>query len=146
MFVKVTAHLQKCIASNIKELEDKTDPNDGHYYKVHQQIPDDSQAACQHYHKIVSEQQEKNKVLPVKERPPIYFQGHHCYIGGKRVHEPVDLPSLSSILSIEPEHQAILDDINLEPLAQEKCSGSRFFGYTARVYGFSMIDKIYLRL
>ena len=146
MFVKVTAHLQKRIASNIKELDDKTDPINGHYYKVRQQIPDASQAARQHYHKIVSEQQEKNKVLPVKERLPIYFQGHHCYIGGKRVCEPVDPPSLSSLLSIEPKHQAILDDINLEPLAQEKRSGSRFFGYAAHVYGFSMIDKIYLRL
>ena len=39
-----------------------------------------------------------------------------------------------------------MDDINLEPLAQEKHSGSRFYGYTARVYGFLTLDKIYLRL
>ena len=45
MFVKVTPHLQKRIAANIWVLDSKTDPVDGHYYKVKQQLPDAAQAA-----------------------------------------------------------------------------------------------------
>ena len=146
MFVKVTAHLQKRIAGNIKVLEDKKDPVDGHYYKVKQQIPDATQGARQHFNKVVVEHQEKNKKKPINERVPIYFQGHYCYVGGKRVREPVNPPSLSSMLTIDQKQQELLDDINLDVLSHEKRSGSQFYRYAARVYGFSTIEKIYLRL
>ena len=146
MFVKVTPHLQSRIASNLTELDGKTDPMDGHYYRVKQQIPDALQAIRQHFNKLITEVQEKNKGRPPAEKVPFYFQGNHLYVGGKRVKEPVDPPVLSSLLNITSVEQKVLDDINIEPLATDDCEGSIFYAYVVRVYGFGTIEKIYLRL
>ena len=75
MFVKVTPHLQRRIASNLSVLEGKMDPTDGHYYRVKQQIPDALQAMRQHFNKVVTDVQEKNKEKPVDERVPPLFPG-----------------------------------------------------------------------
>ena len=146
MFVKVTPHLQSRIASNLTELEGKTDPTDGHYYRVKQQIPGALQAMRQHFNKIITEVQEKNKGRPPAEKVPFYFQGNHLYVGGKRVKEPVDPPVLSSLLNITSVEQKVLDAINIEPLATDECEGSKFYAYVIRVYSFGTIEKIYLCL
>ena len=129
MFVKVTPHLQKRIASNITVLDGKTDPTDGHYYKVKQQLPDATQGACQHFNKVVTDVQEKNKVKPKNECVPFYFQGNDLYVGGRKVCEPVNPPALSSLLKITPTQQKNLDDLNIPELAYAEREGSKFHGY-----------------
>ena len=146
MFVKVTPHLQKRIAANIQVLDGKTDPVDGHYYKVKQQLPDAAQAARQHFNKVVGDVQEKNKTKPKEERVPFYFQGADLFVGGKKVKEPVTPPSRASMLTISPKQQESLDTISFEQLAYEERDGSKFFGYAVRVYNISLIKKLYTRM
>ena len=146
MFVKVTPHLQRRIAANINVLDGKTDPADGHYYKVKQQLPDATQGARQHFNKVVIDVQEKNKVKPKNERVPFYFQGYDLYVGGRKVCEPVNPPALSSLLKITPMQQKILDDINVPELAYVERNGSKFHGYAIRVYDYPIIKHLYLRL
>ena len=101
---------------------------------------------CQHFNKIVTDVQEKNKERLPTEKVPFYFKGNYLYVGGKRVKEPVDPPALSSLLNITSAKQKVLDDINLEALATEECEGSKFYAYGSHVYGFTAIEKIYLHL
>ena len=124
----------------------KKDPTDGHYYRVKQQIPDALQATRQHFNKVVAYVQDKNKEKPNDQRVPFYFQGSHLFVGGRRVREPVDPPTLSSLLNITSDQQKILDDINLQPLAHGECEGSKFYACATRAYGFTSIEKVYLWL
>ena len=146
MFVKVSPHLQRRIAANIPVLEDKKDPIDGHYYKVKQQLPDAAQAARQHFNKVVSDVQLKNKTKPKAERIPFYFQGADLFIDGKKVKEPVTPPSRAALLTISPKLQQTLDSIVLEQLAYEERDGSKFFGYAARVYDIPLIKRLYTKM
>ena len=146
MFVKVTLHLQKRIAVNIQVLDGKTDPVDGHYYKVKQQLPDAAQAAQQHFDKVVSDVQEKNKTKSKEERVPFYFQGTDLFVGRKKVKEPVTPPSSASLLTISSKQQQSLDTISLEQLAYEEYDGSKFFGYAATVYDIPLIKKLYTKM
>ena len=100
MSVKVTSHLQKRILANQANLEDKEDPNDGHYYKVHQQLPDAMAGARQHFNKVVADLLEENKHLPKEKWKTFYFQGTDLFIDGRKVKEPIIPPSRASILQI----------------------------------------------
>ena len=146
MFVQVTTHLQKRIAANMGELEGKTDPTDGHFYRVKQQLPDAMQGARQHFNPVVADVQEKNKGKPKKERIPFYFQGTDLFVDGKKVKEPIKPPSPAAIISISPTEQKVLNDINPPLLAQDAKNGSKFFGYAVRVYDTRFLKKVYLRL
>ena len=77
---------------------------------------------------------------------PLYFQGSHLFVGGRRVREPLDPPALSSLLNITSDQQKVLDDIDLQPLAHSECEGSKFYAHATRVYGFNAIKKMYLCL
>ena len=77
---------------------------------------------------------------------PLSQLGSHLFVSGRRVHEPVDPPALSALLNITPDQQKVLDDIDLQPLAHSECEGSKFYAYAIRVYGFTPIEKLYLRL
>ena len=100
----------------------------------------------QHFNKVVADVQDKNKAKPNDQKVPFYFQGSHLFVSGRRVCEPVDPPTLSSLLTITPDQQKVLDDIDLQPLAHSECEGSKFYAYAVRVYGFTPIEKLYLRL
>ena len=82
----------------MSELDDKTDPTDGHFYKVKQQVPDAVQGARQHFNPVVADVQQKNKGRSKKERIPFYFQGTDLFVGGKKVKQLVNPPSRAEIL------------------------------------------------
>ena len=139
--MKVTPYLQRRIASNIGKLEGKTDPTDGHFYKVKQQLPDTTQGTRQHFNKVIEDVQTKNKSRPKNERVSFYFQGYNLYVGGKRVREPIEPPSWLSLLAITPEEQKLVNAINLPELAYAEQQGSRFYGYAIRVYDFPLLKS-----
>ena len=146
MFVQVTCHLQKCIAANMSELDDKTDSTDGHFYKVKQQVPDAVQGVRQHFNPIVVDVHIKNQGKSRKDRMPFYFQGTDLFVDGKKVKEPVKPPSRAEILSISPQEQKLLNDINPQVLSQDSKDGSKFFGYAVHAYDLKFIKRMYLRL
>ena len=146
MTVKVTSHLQKRILANQANLEDKEDPTDGHFYKVHQQLPDAMVGARQHFNKVVADLVEENKHLPKEKRKAFYFQGTNLFINGCKVKEPIMPPSRASILQITLREQKILDLINPPVLAQQCHLKSKFFAYVVRVYDLPMICQVYKRL
>ena len=129
MFVQVTCHLQKHIAANMSELDDKTDPTDGHFYKVKQQVPDAVQGARQHFNPVIADVQQKNKGHSKKERIPFYFQGMDLFVGGKKVKQLVNPPSRAEILNITSEEQKQLNDINPPILACDEKDGSKFYAF-----------------
>ena len=146
MFVQVTCHLQKRIAANMSELDDKTDPTDGHFYKVKQQVPNAVQGARQHFNPVVADVQQKNKGRSKKERIPFYFQGTDLFVGGKKVKQLVNPPSHAEILNITSEEQKQLNDINPPILARDEKDGSKFYAFAMRVYDVRFVRKAYLRL
>ena len=146
MSVKVSGSLQKKIARNIRNLDDKSDPTDGHFYKVKQQLPDAMIAARQHFNKIVAKIQEDNDGLPREKRTPFYFQGTDLFVSGRKVREPVYPPSRASILSITPREQSILDLINPPVLSQQLHLKSKFFAYAVRLHDIATVKHTYKRL
>ena len=147
MFVKVMPHLQRRIASNIGVLDDKKDPVDGHYYKVKQKLPDATLGAHVHYNKVVQEVQDRNKDRPEgAPRETWYFQGTSLYVNGRRVRDPINPPLWSSLLTISPEHQKVLNNIDLKEQAYQESDGSCFYGYAIRVFELQTIEKVYTRL
>ena len=146
IFVQVTCHLQKRIAANMSELDEKTDPTDGHFYKVKQQVPDAVQGARQHFNPVVADIQQKNKGRPKKECINFYFQGTDLFVGGKKVKQLVNPPSRTEILKITLEEQKQLNNINPPILARDEKDGSKFYAFAMRVYDVRFIRKAYLRL
>ena len=146
MFVKVTPHLPVKIAANISELEDVTDPIDGHYYKVKQQLPDAIQVSRQHFNKVVNDVIIQNKGLPAEKQVSFYFQGTDLYVDGKKVKEPVTPPPRASLLNISVADQRLLDTINPDQLAFAERDGSKFYGFAVHVYDLSFLRKVYLRM
>ena len=146
MFVRCAPPLAREIDRNKRILDKKTDPTDGHFYKVRIQTPDAYAAAKTHYNDIVQEVMTTNEGKPQEERTTFTFRGTELLLNDIPVTEPVLPPPRTAILNIPEDKQRAMDEIPLVQLSEARAKRSGFYGYAVRAYTTDYINLAYLKM
>ena len=115
-------------------------------YSIRPHLPDAHYAARQRWNAMVKNVISENEGKADKDKVRFQFRGEEFYIGGLRVMDKIQPPSLKSVCILNPAKRDMIDLLTFFESSVKVEKESKFQAFAITVYGPEQIDNAYLKM